>query len=389
MKISKAEKLLKKAISPHGFVASIEQKSNYNRVWARDGVICCLAGLLTEDQELINASKTTLTSLADYQHKHGQIPSNIDYSSKSPKISYGGLAGRVDTLAWFIIGCCQFTYITDDITFFKNMKPSIEKCINLMEIWEFNNKHLMYVPRGGNWADEYITQAYTLYDQCLRLWALKLYNYQHDSPYLKQKIKYISNTIKINYKKKNIHHKNAYHPIAYDKLNYKNYLAASFEPAGYQDSFDAFGNALAILTNVEDQEDTDNTFNYCERLRKEMPCQLLPAFWPEIKPQDKQWHLLQDHYSYTFRNEPYHFHNAGIWPVVNAFYALSISETNPEVAGDVLEKIKEVNALEGHSFREYIHGRTGHPQGLRYCSWSAAGELILEKQLMDKKNLTL
>jgi hypothetical protein len=42
------------------------------------------------------------------------------------------------------------------------------------EAWEFNNKGLLYVPLSGNWADEYITDGYVLYDQLLRVWALKV-----------------------------------------------------------------------------------------------------------------------------------------------------------------------------------------------------------------------
>ena len=387
MEDSQAEDLLKKALSPYGFVASVENKANYNRVWARDGVICGLAGLLTKDEELINGCKSTLLSLASHQYKHGQIPSNIDFSYSEPRISYGGLAGRVDTLAWFIIGCCQYRYITNDISFYKKMEPAIQKCIDLMEIWEFNNKHLMYIPRGGNWADEYITHGYTLYDQCLRLWALKLFNFYNKSFSLNEKVINVSNTIRINYKKKDIHFDNAYHKVAYNQLEYKDYLAASFEPAGYQDRFDAFGNALAILVDVEDKADRKNSITYCEKLRKEMPYQLLPAFWPAITSKDDEWALLKDNYAYAFRNEPYHFHNAGIWPVVNAFYALAISKDNKEQAQHILDKLKQVNKLNNHSFYEYINASSGKPEGLRYCAWSAAGELLLEKQLKDEKLL--
>jgi hypothetical protein len=32
----------------------------------------------------------------------------------------------------------------------------------------------LYVPLSGNWADEYITDGYVLYDQLLRVWAEKV-----------------------------------------------------------------------------------------------------------------------------------------------------------------------------------------------------------------------
>jgi hypothetical protein len=38
----------------------------------------------------------------------------------------------------------------------------IQKCLQFLEAWEFNNKHLLYVSLSGNWADEYITDGYVL-----------------------------------------------------------------------------------------------------------------------------------------------------------------------------------------------------------------------------------
>jgi hypothetical protein len=38
----------------------------------------------------------------------------------------------------------------------------IQKCLQFLEAWEFNNKHLLYVSPSGNWADEYITDGYVL-----------------------------------------------------------------------------------------------------------------------------------------------------------------------------------------------------------------------------------
>jgi hypothetical protein len=44
----------------------------------------------------------------------------------------------------------------------------------VLDAWEFNGKHLVYVPQSGDWADEYVQHGYVLYDQLLRLWALEL-----------------------------------------------------------------------------------------------------------------------------------------------------------------------------------------------------------------------
>ncbi|MBK7466490.1 MAG: hypothetical protein IPJ43_06555 [Saprospiraceae bacterium] len=57
--------------------------------------------------------------------------------------------------------------------YFELLKPAIYKCLNVLEIWEYNSRGLIYTPLGGNWADEYPTSGYTLYDNVLRYWALR------------------------------------------------------------------------------------------------------------------------------------------------------------------------------------------------------------------------
>ena len=138
----KAIALLHQVATPNGFLASGENTSNYNRVWARDGVICGLAALSSGDKKLIETFKLTLETLAKNQHANGTIPSNVLIGEKT-EVSYGGLAGRVDAVTWFVIGVCQFAFATNDESFIAKYKPHIEKCLSLLEAWEFNNKHFL------------------------------------------------------------------------------------------------------------------------------------------------------------------------------------------------------------------------------------------------------
>ena len=194
----KAIALLHQVATPNGFLASGENTSNYNRVWARDGVICGLAALSSGDKELIETFKYTLETLAKNQHTNGTIPSNV-FIGEQTEVSYGGLAGRVDAVTWFVIGVCQFAFATNDKKFIEKYKSHIEKCLSLLEAWEFNNKHFLYVPLSGNWADEYITDGYVLYDQLLRVWALKSYNHFVQDEVISEKIQQITAQIEINF----------------------------------------------------------------------------------------------------------------------------------------------------------------------------------------------
>ena len=73
----KAIALLHQVGTKNGFLASAENTSNYQRVWARDGVICGLAALASADEKLIATFKNTLETLADNQHEIGTIPSIV------------------------------------------------------------------------------------------------------------------------------------------------------------------------------------------------------------------------------------------------------------------------------------------------------------------------
>ena len=378
-----AKSLLQKAQSPNGFLASIDDVANYKRIWARDAVICGLAALLDGNEGLVNTMKATLQTLAKHQHEMGNIPSNVD--CKTGEVSFGGLAGRVDTLAWFVIGICQYAHFSKDVDFFKTHQKAIIKCFNLMQAWEYNHGDLMYVPRSGNWADEYPTEGFILYDQLLRIWALRCYLCFENDEKLIQKHDAILEKIQTNYKKQDSIN-SVYHPKAYDALDKLPYWVASLEPAGYQTQFDGFANSLILMLGIGDEKSDDGLLDYTSRLIKELPLKLLPAFWPVIKPGDKDWDLLTNNCKYEFRNFPYQFHNGGTWPMVNGFFGLGLYQINQQQkATQILEQINSVNAKDNWGFYENFDSQTQKPNGVRYCSWSAAATVMLTQFLNGKQ----
>jgi len=378
-----AKSLLKKAQTSNGFLAGIDDVANYKRIWTRDGVICGLAALLDGDEGLVNTMKATLETLAKHQHEMGNIPSNVD--CETGEVSFGGLAGRVDTLAWFVIGICQYAHLSNDITFFKQHKSAIYKCLKLMQAWEFNHGDLMYVPRSGNWADEYPTEGFILYDQLLRVWAIRCVLHFEDDQALKDKHDAILNKININYKKRQTSEK-VYHPKAYKQLEQLDYWVASLEPAGYQTQFDAFANSLTLMLDIGDDNEHQQLLDYCQNLKNELPLNALPAFWPVIEEGDKEWGLLTNNCKYAFRNYPYQFHNGGTWPMVNGFYGIGLCQQNQnEEANKVLEQISTLNAKANWGFYENFDSKTEEPNGVKYCTWSAAATIMLTQFLNGKQ----
>jgi GH15 family glucan-1,4-alpha-glucosidase len=377
---NKAVELLQKCSSSEGFLASAQDISNYKRVWARDGVICGLSALASGDYNLIETFKKTIETLAKHQHKNGTIPSNVMTSDSKTEVSYGGLAGRVDAVTWFIIGVCQYAFCKKDHTFVEEYTDAIERCLKLLEAWEFNNKHLIYVPLSGNWADEYITDGYVLYDQLLRVWALKSYNHFAKRNDISEKVENIIEQIEINFFPNSSGEK--YHERAFSELKFKDFAPCSFSPAGYKTQFDAFANSLLLLLNIGNSDFQQKTMNYCIHLSKQMNFQMLPAFWPPIQTTDLDWNLLKNNCKYEFRNYPNEFHNGGTWSMVNGFYGLALlSKNKKEEAQLLLEHINEANSLEDFGFYENFNTETEAPNGVKYCAWSAAAAIMLHQSL--------
>ena len=385
---NKAITLLQTVSTSAGFLACAENTSNYKRVWARDGVICGLAALASGDEKLINTFKNTLETLAKNQHKIGTIPSNVLVSEVKNEVSYGGLAGRVDAVTWFVIGICQYAFYKNDKEFLEKYKPNIEKCLELLEAWEFNNKHLLYVPLSGNWADEYITDGYVLYDQLLRIWALKSYNYFANSDAISDKINKITEQIEINFIPNAVGEK--YHERAYNELKFQDFTPCSFSPSGYKTQFDAFANSLFLMLNIGNENFQEKIVNYCMHLSNQMNFQLIPAFWPPIQTTDLDWNLLKNNCKYEFRNYPNEFHNGGTWPMVNGFYGLALlSKNKKEEANLLLKHINEANSIEDFGFYENFNTETEAPNGVKYCAWSAAATVLLHQSVHNNFKLLL
>lgn len=381
----KALELLHQASAPQGFLASVQPITNYNRVWARDGVICGLAALTTGEATLIETFRNTLETLAQHQHETGTIPSNVAFGEHgTSEVSYGGLAGRVDAVTWFVIGVTQYTYVTGDFSFYKKMESSVQKALALLQNWEFNNRHLVYVPLSGNWADEYITDGYVLYDQLLRIWALR--GVQHCAPTEMNaaKIKAIEEQVLLNFTRNTA--EDHYHERAYQEVTWNRYMPCSFNPAGYKNRYDAFANALALLLNLGSLEFQNGQIEYMIELARQQPLGLVPAFWPPIFEGEEAWHLLKNNCKYAFRNHPYEFHNGGSWPMVNGFCGMALVQRGfIAEANQLREQLDDANALEDFAFYENFNTQTKAPNGVPQCTWSAAGSVLLFTHLLSQK----
>ncbi|MFP4477789.1 MAG: amylo-alpha-1,6-glucosidase [Desulfatibacillaceae bacterium] len=389
----RAVDLLRKCSTSHGFLASPIQKANYRRVWGRDGSICVLAALMTGDEELMDTARKTLGTLGRYQGPHGEIPSNVD--PESGRISYGGMAGRVDADLWFVIACGEYWQATGDDEFIQLMIPPVEKTLHLLGAWEFNNRGLLYIPQTGDWADEYLQNGYVLYDQLLyyqvqrTVCAIRHDIQDSEDHALVERKSRLKDLIRDNYWFFDDGHvpDHVYHEILYKKgrkcseRHAEQFWLPFFSPHGYGYRFDSFANVLASLLEVADDDRRECVDRHVDRIMAEKDMALLPAFDPVITPVDDDWEDLQMTFSYSFKNEPHEFHNGGLWPMITGFYVADLARRGQtEKARGFLHGVNTANRMEMEgekwSFPEFVHGENYTPGGTRHLAWSAAGTII-------------
>ena len=371
--------LLKKAATPYGFVAALQEHDNYRRIWTRDGVITSLAALLSGENDLIATARRTIETLFEHQHPSGFMPSNV--TPESQAVSYGGTAGRTDAPSWAVIGLCVYIRMTGDESLSRLYLPKVEKCFEVLDVWEFNGKHLVYVPQSGDWADEYIQHGYILLEQLLRVWALeeayKIYGRQE----WYNKAQIIRQIIRQNfYKQENtgaFYAPNLGHQL---KEASSDYWLLGFNPARIYHYFDLQANTFALLLKLgTDVQDT----TLLHWLKNQFEArQIFPSFYPTIQNNELDMRELKGNYAYEFRNKPHQFHNGGLWPVWNGWLAMALAQAGDKAMAETLtHAIHSANSLNNNEFNECLQGEDGNVCGVPFCTWSAAGAVIAEQAL--------
>ncbi len=383
--IRKPLDLLRRCQTKSGFLASPVDVDNYARVWTRDGVISGLAALASGDAELIKCMQHTLDTIASRQGKHGEIPSNVSLDGQS--VSYGRLAGRVDAPLWYVIGVCAFLEHGKHNSLKVHYWLSVERALYLVECWEYNDRSLIYTPLSGNWADEYIQQGYVLADQILYEIALRSAAKVFGNKDWLKEADILRQMLEINYWPRAALQNDplVYHTSAYQYQTEQGdipHWLPSFSPSGYETYFDGLAHSLALLIGLGDEEQRTQAASYVQALEGYIGSALLPAFWPVILPDDPRWDALEQNHLYgEIKNQPYRYHNGGLWPMVTGFYCLGLMhQGQSEQALHLLDALNHANAQgrdnQQWEFAEYHHGQTHEPLGTSSQAWSAAANIL-------------
>ncbi len=361
-----AKALLRALSGPDGIHASGSRTatSNYRAVFARDAVMAGMAGLLLQDTVVSGALVRTLEQLRDLQGREGQIASNFELRADAPpQVSFGSLAPRIDSATWYLIGIAAGAHagVLDPEAF----RESARAVVRLLNAIEYNGRHLLYIPTGGNWADEYIYDGYILYDQVLRAWGLRWLGAALQEPSWVTKSEQIGETIDARY--------------WLDPARERGHPVASLSPVGSQDMFDLAACSLLALSGAAPRLGNaaltwiDETFLQQNRLP--------PAFHPVIDEAHPRWPALRRYHLHAFRNAPHEYHNGGIWPIWLGWLSLALAHTHRP---DALQRLRALTAARVNdravfAFDEYLHGVTGLPGGTTDMAYSATGLVFLQR----------
>ena len=127
-------------------------------------------------------------------------------------------------------------------------------------------------------------------------------------------------------------------------------------------------------------------------LEAEIGSALLPAFWPIIRPGELAWEALEANHLYgELKNQPYKYHNGGLWPVLTGLYAVGLTLHGQQERGKhLLAAINAANAQGGEKerwgFAEYHHGQTHESLGTNYLAWSAAAGVLAHQAVWQGRN---
>ena len=232
----------------------------------------------------------------------------------------------------------------------------------------------MYVPQSADWADEYHHHGYILYNQLLRLWALRCAaELLTNDDYADEALR-VKNAIEKYYGEKEHY---APHTERMRKESHFPYWIMGFNTSTIYTQFDLQANALILLLRLGTTVQRQSLVSYINELYQAQQF-LLPSFYPVIRNEDAAMHDLKNNYAYRFRNLPYEFHNGGLWCVWNGFMSMCIAKDDEVLSAKISNNIESACKKNNWEFNECHHGKTHQPIGVAKCAWSAAG-LILSK----------
>ncbi len=373
----KSIQVLKNNSTKFGILASGKSQKavnrNYLSIFGRDASICSLGMALSQDKQLIKTARNSLITLAKHQATNGQIPFYVKPEKNEIDFYY---LGCIDSTLWWLIAIKHFDKNTNsDLA--KKLKIKINKAINWLLAQEHPNFYLLSQNEASDWADLMPRSGFVLYTNALWYWVKKLYKL-NNTKLTKKYFNYIFNNN--SHPSKNIiqNNKKLGKLLSHIKYNKKDKTYLSFiNYYQWGKEVDVFGNILACLTGLASPSKIKKIIKYLQKNKIDKPYGPKTVLNP-ITKNDSAWRPYMKHHNL---NKPWQYHNGGIWPFIDGWWAVLLSMIDKNLATKELTKMAELNKINNWQFNEWFHGQTEQPMGMPYQSWNAAMYLFIYNHL--------
>jgi glycogen debranching enzyme len=343
----------------------------HHQIWARDSMIALLGARFVEDTEIQEALQSSVSLLKDHRGPHGAIPNNVASGTLLPNFrayADGGL--------WWIVGS---TLLAPD-------EDVAREVLRWYEFQDVDQSGLLSMQEASDWQDLFCTRGKGLYLNCLYVMTLRcaaeLFT-GDEADRLRRHADSVADRINTYFwylghgdtqrqmsltfstagvtsqdsmgRPREIPEKR----YLIDERYYLPYIG--FRSVG--EWFDSFGNILAILAGVANQEQSGIILDFISRYSLDLwP---LRSLTPVVRPGDADWRNY-----YGSLNAPHHYHNGGVWPFLGGFYVAALVKAGRHEAAELaLRSLAQLNQC--GQFNEWHHGETGAPVGAQDQAWSA------------------
>lgn len=377
---TEAVALLKANLSPYGLRAATLNEAararRYTAVFARDAGISVLGMALQNDEALRRGARDSLETLATHQADNGQIPKYVNPEAEDSDFWY---VGCIDATLWWLIAVRHLQQRGEPIG--PVIEAAVQPAIDWLRCQEHPRLFLVQQNEASDWADIMPRSGFVLYSNALWYYVKRLYglpgqdetHYHFNHlfyPFTDHVPEYRRLRLLQNYVLDGVHNRELY-------LSFVNFST-------WGDEGDVFGNLLAVLFGLADAAHSERILDVLWRQQVHEPLPVRVVAEP-IARESPLWRTYMDRHG---QNEPYQYHNGGIWPFVGGFWVMTlVAQGRRDHALQGLQNLAQANALGDWRFSEWLHGRTGELCGMAGQSWNAAMFLLADAVVARGRSL--
>lgn len=408
----KSIELLREVSTPAGFVAS-SALDHYRVIWGRDAVITALGALTTDDDRLTDTSVDTLTTLSRARSPSGQIAAVIRPEEGNWDF---GESGAVDVTAWFVVLASAVVDRTGDVSLARQIWPPVVQAMRWLEDQDVTGTGLLSCAPATDWMDSSLVRSgRTLHLNTLYFWAARAAHrlavvVGTDPPVDPVDIKWRVNLLFWPDPDRRIESLLTGQPMssipspfphsaivsAYreaattERRHYASHVVHSL----FDESCDVLANLLAINAGPAEHEQATLILDVLEEKGAAEP--FPTRSWLRPIGADTSPHMrltaAERHVDPRWRNDPWTYHNAAVWPYVGGFHVAALAHEGRETkAEEVLRALARANlaGLGGATwqFHEWLNGETGEPAGATRQAWNAGTFVLAWNALHEPRHV--